>query len=61
MATRSSILSWKIPWMGYLVGYSPWAHTEWDTAKHARTQFVFYKYTVPCITEVLRSTFLEYL
>ena len=25
MATHSSILAWRIPWMS-LVGYSPWGH-----------------------------------
>ena len=24
MATHSSILAWRIPWMESLVGYSPW-------------------------------------
>ena len=26
MATRSSILAWKIPWMEEPGGYSPWGH-----------------------------------
>ena len=26
MATRSSILAWRIPWTRSLVGYSPWSH-----------------------------------
>ena len=26
MATHSSILAWKIPWIEKLVGYSPWGH-----------------------------------
>jgi len=30
MATHSSILAWKIPWMRNLVGYSPWSHKELD-------------------------------
>ena len=30
MATRSSILAWRIPWTGSLVGYSPWGHQESD-------------------------------
>ena len=31
MATHSSILAWKIPWMEEsLAGYSPWAHKESD-------------------------------
>ena len=29
MATHSSILAWEIPWMGSLVGYSPWGHKSW--------------------------------
>ena len=24
MATHSSVLAWKIPWMEELVGYNPW-------------------------------------
>ena len=32
MATHSSILAWKIPWMGY----SQWGHKELDMTKHAR-------------------------
>ena len=31
MATHSSILAWKIPWMEEPVGYSPWGHKELDT------------------------------
>ena len=32
MATHSSILAWRIPWMGRsLVGYSPRGHKELDT------------------------------
>ena len=30
MATHSSILAWKIPWMEGPVGYSPWGHKESD-------------------------------
>ena len=30
MATHSSILAWKIPWM---VGYSPWGRKESDTTE----------------------------
>ena len=29
MATHSSTLAWKIPWMESLVGYSPWDRKEW--------------------------------
>ena len=28
MATRSSILAWKIPWTENLAGYRPWGHKE---------------------------------
>ena len=31
MATHSSILAWEIPWMGSLVGCSPWGRKESDT------------------------------
>jgi len=30
MATHSSILAWRIPWRGSLVGYSPWGGKESD-------------------------------
>ena len=30
MATYSSILAWKIPWMEEPVGYSPWGRKESD-------------------------------
>ena len=30
MVTHSSILAWKIPW----VGYSAWNHEELDTTEH---------------------------
>ena len=33
MATHSSTLAWKIPWMEEPVGYSPWGHKESDTTK----------------------------
>ena len=30
MAMYSSILAWRIPWTGNLVGYSPWGRKESD-------------------------------
>ena len=30
LATHSSTLAWKIPWMWSMVGYSPWGHKESD-------------------------------
>ena len=33
MATDSSFLAWKIPWMEEPVGYSPWDRKELDTTE----------------------------
>ena len=33
MATHSSILAWRIPWMRSLEGYIPWGHKESDTTE----------------------------
>ena len=33
MATHSSTLAWKIPWMVEPVGYNPWGHKESDTTE----------------------------
>ena len=33
MATHSSILAWKIPWMEEPVSYSPWGRKESDTTE----------------------------
>ena len=33
MATYSSILAWRIPWIEKLVGYSPWGLKELDTSE----------------------------
>ena len=41
MATRSSILTWKIPLTVGLVGYSPWGHKELDTTEHAYMQYLY--------------------
>ena len=30
MATRSSILAWRLPWTEEPAGYSPWGHKESD-------------------------------
>ena len=38
MATHSSILAWKILWMGSLASYSPWGFKELDTTEHARSR-----------------------
>ena len=44
MATYSSILAWKIPWMESLVGYSPWDCKESDTAERLHLQQIIYAY-----------------
>ena len=33
MATHSSVLAWRIPGMGDLVGFRLWGHTESDTTE----------------------------
>ena len=33
MATHSSVLAWRIPGMGSLVGYCLWGRTESDTTE----------------------------
>ena len=33
MATHSSVLAWRIPGMGGLVGCRPWGRTESDTTE----------------------------
>ena len=33
MVTYSSILAWRIPWTGSVVGYSPWGCKESDTTE----------------------------
>ena len=38
MATRSSILAWKIQWTEKPRGYSPWGHKVSDTTEHAHRQ-----------------------
>ena len=40
MATHSSILAWKIPWMEERGGYSPWDHKESDMTE--RLHFTFW-------------------
>ena len=37
MAPHSSTLAWKIPWMGSLVGCSPWGCKESDATEHLNT------------------------
>ena len=41
MATHSSTLAWKVPWMEEPVGYNPWGHKELDTTEWLHFSFVF--------------------
>ena len=36
-ASHSSILAWRMPWTGSLVGYSPWGHTKSETTEQLST------------------------
>ena len=47
MATHSSTLAWRIPWMEELVGYSPWGRKDLDTTE--RLHFHFHT----CINRIL--------
>ena len=38
MATHSSVLAWRIPGMGGLVGCHLWGHTELDTTEVTQQQ-----------------------
>ena len=38
MATHSSVLAWRIPGTGSLVGCRLWGHTESDTTEATRQQ-----------------------
>ena len=38
MATHSSVLAWRIPGMGSLVGCRLWGHTESDTTEATQQQ-----------------------
>ena len=46
MAPHSSTLAWKIPWMGSLVGCSPWGLEESDT-----TERLHFHFSLSCIGE----------
>ena len=46
MATHSSTLAWKIPWMEEPEGCSPWGHEESDT-----TERLHFHFSLSCIGE----------
>ena len=39
MASHSSTLAWRVPWMGSLVGCSPWGFEELDTTEQLHFYF----------------------
>ena len=41
MATHSSILAWRIPWMEEPGGYSPRGRKEWDTTERLHFTYLF--------------------
>ena len=41
MATHSSTLAWRIPWMQELVGYSPWGRKESDMAEQILLSLIY--------------------
>ena len=47
MATHSSILAWRIPWMEEpgLVGYSLWGHKELNTTENTHTHIHTHTHT----------------
>ena len=52
MATHSSILGWRIPWMEESDRlYSPWGHKELDTTQRLHFQFI----------ELLKNSALSWL
>ena len=40
MATHSSILAWRIPWIEEPVGYSPWGRKESDMTEQLTHMFL---------------------
>ena len=42
MATHSSILAWRIPWMEEPGSYSPWGHKESDTTERLHFHFLYF-------------------
>ena len=42
MATYSSILAWKIPWMEVLMGYCQWGRRESDTTEQLHSLYMHY-------------------
>ena len=56
MATRSSILAWRIPGKRRsLVGYSPWDHTELEMAEHIGTHLHLGNYSAFLSLSILQA------
>ena len=43
MATHSSILAWRTPWIGEPGGYTPWGHKESDTTEQLTRRWLSLK------------------
>ena len=49
MATHSSILAWRIPWIEELAGYSPWRHEDLDTTEQLTVSLFIFIYMCACV------------
>ena len=56
MATHSSTLPWRIPWIEDPVGYSSWDHKESDTS----VQLTFLSFSVSTRCQVLEEMIVKF-
>ena len=49
MATHSSILAWRIPWIEELAGYSPWRREDLDTTEQLTVSLFIFIYMCACV------------
>ena len=49
MATHSSILAWRIPWIEELAGYSPWRREELDTTEQLTVSLFIFIHVYVCV------------
>ena len=59
MATYSSTLAWKIPWMEELVGYSPWGRWALDTTERWHMSTLQYHVSFCCKTKWVSHTYTD--
>ena len=60
MATHSSVLAWRIPGTGSLVGCRLWGRTESDTTEATQQQCVFYLGLLQLLA-LLRCIYVEFI